>query len=163
MSTLLMTLILLLAITLPALALMRGTGSDEQLAAAQVDRQRTFQAAEAGLVEGEIFASTEPTVPGSGCSGGICAVPDGTARYLTAGFWESGAAKTATASFDGIQARYIVEYLTEGSDSVGDCSTSGDVSPDAACDEISKKYRIVARALSPTGAEVVLQSQFMVP
>lgn len=163
MSTLLMTLILLVAITLPALALMRGTASDEQTAAAQVDRQRAFQAAEAGLVEGEIFASTEPTIPSSGCSAGICATPKGTERYLAAGFWDGAAARSANVEFDGVRARYIVEYLTEGSDTASDCSTAGDVSPDAACDAISKKYRVVARAMSPTGAEVILQSQFMVP
>lgn len=163
MSTLLMTLILLLAITLPAISVMRGTAADEQVAAAQVDRQRTFQAAEAGLVEGEIFASTEPEPPASGCNAGICNTPQGTERYLATGFWDSGNVRTANVAFDGIRARYIVEYLTEGSDSASDCSTSGDVSPDAACDQISKKYRIIARALSPTGAEVVLQSQFMVP
>lgn len=163
LATLLIILILLIAITLPAISLMRSTSIDEQTAAAQVDRQRTFQAAEAGLVEGEIFASTDPTVPGSGCSGGICATPQGTVRHLVDGFWDGGSVRMATAAFDGIQARYYVEYLTEGSDSASDCSTSGDVSPDAACDDISKKYRIVARAISPTGAEVILQSQFMVP
>lgn len=163
MSTLLITLILLIAITLPALAIMRSTAIDEQTAAAQVDRQRTFQAAEAGLVEGEIFASTEPNLPASGCSGGICATPQGTVRHLATGFWDSNSVRQANASFDGIRARYYVEYLTEGSDAASDCSTSGDVSPDAACDVLSKKYRVVARALSPTGAEVILQSQFMVP
>lgn len=163
LATLLIILILLIAITLPAISLMRSTSIDEQTAAAQVDRQRTFQAAEAGLVEGEIFASTDPTVPTNGCSGGICAAPQGTVRHLADGFWNSGAVREAGAAFDGIQARYYVEYLTEGSDSASDCSTSGDVSPDAACDDISKKYRIVSRALSPTGAEVILQSQFMVP
>lgn len=163
MSTLLITLILLIALMLPAVALMRSTAIDEQTAAAQVDRQRAFQAAEAGLVEGEIFASTEPTVPSSGCSAGICATPQGTVRHLANGFWDGNSVRQANAEFDGIRARYYVEYLTEGSDAASDCSTSGDVSPDAACDAISKKYRVVARALSPTGAEVILQSQFMVP
>lgn len=163
MATLLMTLILLLAITLPAISLMRGTAADEQNAAAQVDRQRAFQAAEAGLVEGEIFASTEPEVPTTGCDGGICATPRGVERYLTTGFWDGSNVKTANVAFDGIRAKYIVEYLTEGADTASDCSTSGDVSPDAACDQISKKYRVISRAMTPTGSEVILQSQFMVP
>lgn len=163
MSALVVTLILLVAITLPAVAIMRATLVSEQGASSEVDRQRAFQAAEAALVEGEIFSSTTPTVPASGCSGGICSLPVGDSWYKAAGFWDGAGPRNATAEFDGVKGQYVVEFLNKGTNNSSDCSTSGDISPDAACSGVSCKYRVIARGISPTGAEVLLQSNFMVP
>ena len=163
LSTLMVVLLLLLAITLPGIAIMRSTTMHEQMSASSVDRARTFQAAEAGLIEAETFAATKPEPPASGCSAGICAIPQGTSAWKAANFWSGTGSRQANVPFDGIRARYAVEFLGVSTGMTDDCTTGGDVSPDAACDEERHRYRITVFSRSPTGSEVILQSNFLAP
>ena len=164
LSTISIVLLLLLAITLPGIAIMRSTTVHEQMTAGSADRARAFQAAEAGVVEAEIFATTKPTPPASGCSGGICATPqNGVVAWKATGFWDGSGPRVSTATFDDTRARYVLEYLGVSTGTTDDCTTGGDVSPDAACNEQSTRYRITVRSRSPSGAEVVLQTNYLVP
>ena len=163
LSTLMIVLLLLLAITLPGIAIMRATTVHEQMSSNSVDRARTFQAAEAGLIEAETFAATKPAPPASGCSSGICATPQGTSAWKGSGFWDGAGARQANVPFDGIRAKYAVEFLGVSTGMTDDCTTGGDISPDAACDEETNRYRITVYARSPTGSEVILQSNFLAP
>lgn len=164
-AALIIVLLLLLAVTIPALAIMRTTLTNEKIAASATDRARTFQSAEAALVEAESFAATKPAPPASGCSAGVCAKSTGGAPpWKAANFWETASHyRTATNPVDGIVSRYVVEFMGVSTAELEDCTTGGDVSPDAACDDQANRYRVTVRSRSPTGAEAVLQTNYLAP
>src|SRR5690606_41371682 len=71
-------LILLLVMTVLAIASLSGTLMEERMSNAQYDRSLAFQAAEAAMREAEEAARAKPPLPGSGCDDGSCARPDPT-------------------------------------------------------------------------------------
>ena len=162
-STLTIVLILLLAITLPGIALMLTTMVQEQMSSSGVDRARAFQVTEAALIEAENLAATKPEVPASGCSNGVCAIPSGPSPWRAQGFWDGSGPRTSAFSDDSTEGKYIIEFLGASLGGTDDCTTAGDISPDAQCDEETYRYRITARSLTNTGAEVILQTNFLVP
>lgn len=164
-STLTIVLLLLVVLMLPTVASLRRTQTNEQLLAASMDRARVFQAAEAALVEAEAFAATKPEAPTSGCSGGVCAIPNGAPPWETnTNFWNNGGASIlAQARADGVTTRYVIEFLGVSTGASDDCTTGGDVSPDAHCDMETSRYRVTVRSISDTQAEVLLQSNFLAP
>lgn len=164
-AALMVVLLLLIAITLPALAIMRATLANERLSSAAADRARTFQAAEAALIEAEAFAATKPETPASGCAGGVCAKSAGGAPpWKGAGFWDNASAtRTAVNQVDGIVSRYVVEFMGVSTAELEDCTTGGDISPDAACEDEANRYRVTVRSRSPSGAEAILQTNYIVP
>lgn len=160
-----MVLLILLAITLPAVYLMRSTINNEKMTASSVDKTNALQAAEAGLVEAEAYALSKPIPPSSGCSGGICATPNGTASpWQSPSFWKSGGGYRVTNNpYGGISPKYVVEFLGVSTGFEQDCTTSGDVSPDAACNNEANLYRIIVSVTTATGAETMLQANYLVP
>lgn len=164
-AALAVVLLLLLAITIPALAIMRTTITNERIAAAATDRARAFQSAEAALVEAEAFAATKPATPTSGCSNGICAKSTGGAPpWKGATFWDTaGPWRAANIATDGIVSRYVVEFMGVSTAELEDCTTGGDISPDAACEDQANRYRITVRSRTPTGGEAVLQTNYLAP
>lgn len=164
-AALAVVLLLLLAITIPALAIMRTTLTNERIAASSADRARAFQSAEAALVEAESFAATKPSTPTSGCSAGVCAKPtSGPPPWKANNFWEAaGNFRTASNPVDGIVSRYVVEFMGVSTSELEDCTTGGDISPDAACEEEANRYRITVRSKTPSGAEAVLQTNYLAP
>lgn len=164
-AALAVVLLLLLAITIPALAIMRTTLTNERIAASSADRARAFQSAEAALVEAEAFAATKPTTPASGCSGGLCAKStSGPPPWKANNFWETaGNFRTASNPVDGIVSRYVIEFMGVSTSELEDCTTGGDISPDAACEEEANRYRITVRSKTPSGAEAVLQTNYLAP
>lgn len=157
-------LLLLLALTLPAMVMLRAALVNERMSASSIDRASAFQAAEAGLVEAEAFALSRPTPPGSGCSGGICATPDPATVpvWERDGFWDGAIPRTAPA-VAGVSPRYIVEFMGVSKGLDQDCTTSGDVSPDAACNDEANLYRVTVLGRTASGARAVLQTSYMVP
>jgi type IV pilus assembly protein PilX len=167
-------LILLVIMTLLGLAAMRGTLMEERMSSSQTDRELSFQAAEAALREGEVEASSKPTLPGggaigSGCLNGLCAMPD---PAVVTPVWADGSvvwntAPSAVVDLNGITAtaapKYIVELLADNIPPKGSCTTSGDVSPDAECSGTERRYRITARSEAPGRAAVLLQTIYAVP
>ncbi len=162
-STLTIVLLLLIAIMLPAIAVMKRTSVNEQMTSSIVDRARAFQAAEATLLEAETIAATKPEPPNSGCSAGICNTPEGLPPWKSNGFWDSGQVASANTNMDGTSSKYIIEFLGISLSGADDCTTGGDVSPDAACENETSRYRITVRTTTNTGAEVILQSNFLAP
>lgn len=162
-STLTVVILLLLAITLPGVALMRTTMIQEQMSSSGVDRARAFQVTEAALIEAENLAATKPVVPSSGCTSGVCAIPSGSPPWKQSGFWDGSSPRVSVFGDDATEGKYIVEFLGVSLGGTDDCTTSGDISPDAQCDEETYRYRITARSLTNTGAEVILQTNFLVP
>ncbi len=165
-------LILLVIMTLLGLAAMRGTLMEERMSANQLDRSMSFQAAEAALREGEEVATGKPLLPGngalgSGCAAGLCAIPDPTVVtpvWMNSAVW--AAAPSAVVDLgSGVTAtpKYIVELLADNVPPKGDCTTSGDVSPDADCTGTERRYRITALSEANDRAQVMLQTTYAVP
>jgi type IV pilus assembly protein PilX len=158
-------LILLLVMTLLALTSLRGTLLEERMSANLMDRSLSFQAAEAALREGEALAAGKPPLPAAGCSNGVCAKVDPAAapRWLDETVWNN--ARVAVVNLGGVTARprFFVELLADNVPAQGSCTTSEDVSPDAACSGTEHRYRITARSEAAGRAAVILQSNYAVP
>lgn len=162
-------LILLVIMTLLALASMRGTLLEEKMSSNVLDRELQFQAAEAALRQGEADASTRPTpAAGTGCLNGICSKPDPAVasdaqRWLAVGFWgdASGKWKQATVNIDNqtTKPRYIVELLDDAVPNWPGCDQEVPIS--ASC--LTPRYRITARSTAPGRSEVILQSNYAAP
>jgi len=162
---LVVVLILLVAMSLLAIVSLRGTLMEERMSANMMDRSLSFQAAEAALREGEALAATKPVLPASGCNNGVCAMPDATAapRWRDAAVWAG--ARVAVVDLGGTTARprYFIELLDDDVPARGTCTTSEDLSPDAACSGKEHRYRITARSEAEGRAQVMLQSHYAVP
>ena len=176
-------LVLIVVMLLLALASMRGTLLEQYMSTSLTDRSLSFQAAEAALREAESVAALKPSTPTAAgvacstndvacCTNGVCEAPIGTTpRWLdTDANWTAMSAPlsaSATAALGTLTAhpRYIIEVMVDGDFAIpgASCTTSGDLSPDAACTGRENRYRITARSFANNRAEVILQSNIAVP
>lgn len=165
--SLLIVLLLLLVMTIIGIASLRGTLLQERMSANSADRARAFQASEAILREAESVAEGKPVLPNAGCVAGICARAVGGAApaWKANGFWNDGGTGylVSPTRVDGVTSRYVVEFMGKATEVSDDCTTSGSVSPEDACETESSRYRITVNSRSPSGAEVILQSTYAVP
>ena len=164
-ATLFVVLLLLLVVTLLGLSSLRTTVMKERMSANMFDRSLGFQAAESALREAEArvaLSATRANFPASGCSAGLCAIPNSSAteRWLEPGFSGWIPATTAIAPASAGPPVYIAESLGAGSNWPG-CER---IEPrDPLCE--SPRYRITARSGAPGNdrAQVVLQSYVSTP
>lgn len=164
-ATLAVVLILLLVMTLVALASLRGTLMQERMASSVLDRSRSFQAAEAALREGEAVAANPGTVmPAAGCDKGLCAKPNPAAApvWEDSTVWGGAPEVTVNLGDKTAKSKYIVELLADDIPPAGSCTTTGDVS-ETTCSGKERRFRITARSQAAGRAEVTLQSIFAVP
>lgn len=165
--TLVVALMLLLAITLLALASMRGTGMQERMSANLYDRAISFQAAESALREAEALLATGTAGPFDGSVAGFYGKPlpgsddftdvwqSSTAVWATASTWWSAADATTRAQAAGAP-QYIIEDLGMWP-STPDCDTVTTLAPDC----LKPRYRITARSAPATGRpSVILQTTY---
>ncbi len=164
-ATLVTVLVLLLVMTLLGLASIRMTLLEERMSGNLYDRSLGFQAAEAGLREGENLAATRPAMPAAGvCNSGKCGFP----LTNTAAVWTRddvwAGALSATVDLDGTVStpQYIVEILADRVPPRGSCTTSGDIS-ESSCTGTERRYRITSRSREEGRSEVMLQSVYAVP
>lgn len=187
---LVIVLILLLVMTLLGLVALRNTLFEERMTANQTDRSYGFQAAEGAMRQAESTITTTfgatcapPTVD---CGGGLYVVKMGGGsvepitlpadtdpeRWNTASTWTGANSQVTTLNLGATpvtgQPRYIIERLwntdrSDGrwADSSAACTTSGDVSPDAACTNTARRFRITVRSQMAGRAAVTLQSVFV--
>lgn len=167
--TLVVVLLLLVIVTLLGLAAMRGTVMQERMSGNAAARSIAFQTAEALLREAESLAAGNPTMPASGCSNGLCAMPVGGAAsaWEADGFWTSGGYRSSTALETGNidAARYVVEFMGEGIAGPSECTSDIDLSAPT-CTSTgggANNYRITAFVQMDNGAQVMLQSAYQVP
>ena len=163
--TLVVVLILLLVVTLIALASLRGTLMEERMSANVLDRSLSFQAAEAALREGESVAVDKDTVwPASGCTKGVCGKPDPAAAPVwdDEAVWADAPEAVVTLGDKTAKPRFIVELLADDVPPKGTCTTSGDVS-ETTCSGIERRYRVTARSEAEGRASVMLQTIYAVP
>lgn len=165
-------LVLLVVMSLLAVASLGGTLLEERMSSAQFDRALALQAAEAAMREAEELARGKPALPASGCKNGVCATPDPSKpedlqRWLGAGFWDTGSGNYAEAAVNvgdlAVKPRYIVELMDDAVPDPENCTTSGDVSLEANCTLLSSRYRITVRSADDDRAVVMLQSIYAVP
>ncbi|GAB3390648.1 pilus assembly PilX family protein [Lysobacter fragariae] len=163
-AALITTLILLTVVTIIALASLRGTLLEERMSSNALDRSLAFQAAEAALREGEVVASGKPALPVSGCTNGLCAMPDPTKPpvWNDENVWKTAPQAVITLGDKTAKPKYIVELLANNVPPKGNCTTSGDVA-ETTCSGSESRYRITARSQADGHANVMLQTTFAVP
>lgn len=164
-AALIVVLMLLVVVTLLGLASMRGAIMQERMAANTISRGMAFQAAEAGLRQAEIVVRDGSiTFPSSGCSSGLCAMPNPTANapWAASGFWSSGGfregAEVKTANGN-IRPRFVIENFGTSVNG-GGASDCIDVSKPCIPTTEQSVFRITSYAATATGAEVIVQSLY---
>jgi type IV pilus assembly protein PilX len=160
---LVVVLILLLVMSMLAIVSLRSTLMEERMSANMADRSSSFQAAEAALRQGEQLAAQKPTLPGSGCLNGLCAIPLAT----DAPRWAPGAAAWTSArnvdidmGTQSVGAKYIVELLATDVESPGQCVSQD---PNEVCTGFESRYRITALSEANDRSSVMLQTNYAVP
>src|SRR5690606_30690761 len=130
-------LVLLVVMSLLAVASLGGTLLEERMSSAQFDRALALQAAEAAMREAEELARGKPALPAAGGKSGVPAGPGPAAledlrRWLGAGFWDTGSGNCAEAAVNGggpaAKPRYLVERTDAAVPDPENCTPSGDVS-----------------------------------
>lgn len=171
-NTLLVVLVLLLVMTLLALASLRIGNLEERMTANLFDRGLAFQAAEAALREGEALARSSSTPPaaGSDCVNGLCGKPQSvlTEEQVTALFKKSARRaspleKNTLAVPNPDNVRYLVVHRGRAESTHG-CSRvlgPGGAIKDPLC--LVEAYQVEARYEAPDRATVALRSVVHVP
>jgi type IV pilus assembly protein PilX len=154
--SLIVSLILLLLVTLVALASMRGVALQSRMSATTHDRNLAFQSAETALrdAEAQAAAITPANFPANGCVEGLCAQPaaTATARWNDSAF--AGWQDTGTAVSDNAVApQAIVENMGTGANWLG-CMQQIPREPNC----VTPRYRVTARSQAADRAAVIVQT-----
>ncbi|MEA9787824.1 PilX N-terminal domain-containing pilus assembly protein [Xanthomonas campestris pv. raphani] len=168
--SLVVVLILLLIMTLLGLAVLRSTVLEERMSANLLDRNLSFQAAEAALREGEALAASRTNAEhtaiaaaaaGGGCTNGVCPRPDATAveRWKNTSFGGWRAATTSVGSVASAP-QFFIEYMGT-SETWLECNLDPRYTGSDIC--LRPVYRITARSEAAGRASVIVQSNFIVP
>lgn len=157
--SLIVSLVLLLLVTLVALASVRTVVLQTGMTAASHDRNISFQAAESALRAAEAQAQANgPALvgaAGAGCDAGFCAPPAAAAsapRWLGTVDWANSA---VTVSDGAPTPQILVESMGNGP-TISGCEKKQP--PDIHC--LTPRYRVTARAAAPGRADVVVQSEY---
>ncbi len=160
--TLIVGLIMVLLMTLVGMAAIRGSNMQELMAGNMRDRNLAFQAAEAGLRQGENLLTNATLPVFDGTTVGLYDAIDGSS---STGFWDTygWAAASATTSmgleYVTSQPRYVIEEVTSSST----LSMDGGAIDFASTlkTEDTTFYRVTSRGEGGTnGAVVILQSTY---
>ncbi len=162
-ATLVIALVILLVLTILAVAVMQSSTLEEKLAGNYLERNRVFQAAESALRAGESAVHGWTSIPIAG-EGGVFALntPGGGGSQWWANttdeWWNTNAtdyARTLVGINDADATnnpQYVIEQYGF------DCGIREDVMPNTKDCKIV--YRITARAQSIRNSEITLQSLF---
>jgi type IV pilus assembly protein PilX len=158
-SALLVSLIMLLLLTLVAVAGMQGTILQERMTGNLRDRDLALQAAEAALREGEAYARNNPGIV-YGNANGLYQVnatnrPDWSARNIVAG----NGIRTYAGNFSGVasQPTYYIEEISTLQPPGAETEAGGAV-------PLTSYFRITALGIGGSNStSVVLTSLFLVP
>ncbi len=154
--SLIASLILLVLVTLVAVASMRTVSLQSRMSATTYDRNLAFQAAEAGMREAEALSvvATEASFPVADCVDGYCAqpAPADPARWADDAFngWKDAVVAVSTgAATPGA----IIERNGEGDNWAG-CGQQIPREPNCR----TPRYRVTGRSTAEGRATVILQS-----
>ncbi|MBW2186854.1 MAG: hypothetical protein JRG71_10805 [Deltaproteobacteria bacterium] len=159
-SVLLIGMLLLLVLTMIAVAGMQSTTLENKMSANLYLQNITLQAAEAGLRSGETLLEGS-TVPAFNGVDGLYPTPDGEdpPRWQTITWGTNtrngGTYDNSTGDIAGFttSAQYFIEDF-------GTIASSNSLSPDEVKSN-SGIYRVTSRGVSISGAEAILQSSFL--
>ncbi len=156
-AVLIISLIVLTVLTIVVLSANRGVVIQERMTSAIRESNITFQSAESGLVEAEIFIDD---IPGLGVfsdagNDGLYTENSGPADYSDPAVWEPGITQLATTTEPGYETRFFIERL--GQFEIGgiapDISIRNDYSqPDV--ETTTEVFRVVVRSVGPNGQPV---------
>lgn len=167
--SLVVVLILLLIMTLLGSAVLRSTVLEERMSANLVDRNLSFQAAEAALREGEALAASRTNAEhaaiaaaaaGGACANGVCPRPDATAveRWKTQILWL--ARSNYECRLNRVGSAIFIEYMGT-SETWLECNLDPRYTGSDIC--LRPVYRVTARSEAAGRASVIVQSNFIVP
>ena len=120
-SALVVSLLVLLVLTLLALAATRGTTLEERMAGNFRDYNLAFQAAETALRDAEAFVEGVASVSVFDGSGGLLGQSDPEPNYLDPATWGAGSSQAYSGSLPGVarQPRYIIKHLGQTGGATG--------------------------------------------
>ena len=163
-AALMVVLILLMVMTLIAIASMKGTVFEERMSAAQYDRVITFQSTEAALREAEALIEGNTAFPETGCTNGLCAEEEDLAG-ASAAIWQDTSVPWRAVTADvnvtnnGVAIANAPEYVIESMGLAPNwpgCEREMPVSPNC----LSPNFRITARSTATDRARVLLQASY---
>lgn len=155
--SLIVSLILLVLVSMAALAGMRSVALESRMSATSYDRGLAFQSSETVLREAEDRAATATAAdfPGADCANGYCALPApaAPARWTDSAFagWRDA---TATVSTNAQTPAAIIEDHGEGDNWLA-CSQEIPRQPNCR----TPRYRVTGRSAGDGRANVILQSE----
>jgi type IV pilus assembly protein PilX len=166
-AVLIISLILLLALTLISVTALQGATQGEHIASNTRQRNLAFQAAEAGLRAGEAFLSSTAAAfdnSTAGLRGPVSPTVDIATYWLTTYNWTATAGGTNAGSVLGsldstlnVQPRYVIELLFSNTSGSGGGALQAGKRIDAGLP--TSWYRVTARGTGGTAdAVVILQS-----
>jgi type IV pilus assembly protein PilX len=154
--SLIVSLILLVVITLAALAGTRTVAMESRMSATAYDRSLALQSADTALREGEAMAraAVPADFPAAGCINGLCAqpLPTDPGRWVDPAF-NSWQAATAAVSDNATAPELIVEANGLGERWLGCARVSA---PEPNC--LVPRYRVTSRSTAAGRASVIVQS-----
>lgn len=155
-AALVIGLLLLLAITLLAVAGMRGTNIQERMVSNLYDRELIFQIVEAGMREAEAILDTPTEVEVLLAKPGFYPTPVASVeeRWISAAtVWADGS--TDLLQIGGGRPQYIVEYMGYSPSPPG-CDRSSTIPQNC----LAETFRITARVNLPDRAGLMLQTLY---
>jgi type IV pilus assembly protein PilX len=153
-------LVMVLLISIVALAAIKGSGLQEAMTGNARDRNIAFQAAEAGLTAGEAIVdetlvAIAPVCPSTACSGNRDSTPANSVIYFDEAAWTGNTILTTGMSLPTkSQPRYIVEelplYRPDDGSSVDGIGSVTEIVP----------YRITSRGVGLTAESTAIIQSF---
>ncbi|RMD78758.1 MAG: pilus assembly protein PilX [Gammaproteobacteria bacterium] len=160
-SALVVSLLVLLVLTLLALAGTRSTTLEERMAGNFRDRHLAFQAAETALRDAEAFIEGVASTGAFNGAGGLLGQADPEPDYNDPATWTAGASRAYSGSLPGVasQPRYIIKHLgSTGGASGGSLNIGGYGQAQAGGVQL---FRITVQAVGGgAGTRVLLQEHY---
>lgn len=162
---LVVALIILLVLSIIVVAGAGDSTLQQHMASNYDSRQIAFQAAEAGLREGEAKAKSLAGNPGIFLQGQTTGLygPDASLSPLDASLWTSAnsisGVKITLANGISVTPHYVIQLIVQPN---GELQQIGGYGLSATLSQSTTLFAITARALSPRGGQVVLRSYYRV-
>ena len=167
-SALIISLIILLALTMIGVSGMRSTTMEEKMSGAMRDKAIAFQAAEAALKRGEQFFQPLVGTGGFDGSGGQYGPTDDEPDYFDSATWTDSNSFSYTDAITNVttpsafpdvaeQPRYILKYVSDMEGNATSLNMGGYGQQKS--DDISD-FMITARGVGPSGNSVVIIRAF---
>lgn len=156
-AVLIISLIVLTVLTIVVLSANRSVVIQERMTSAIRESNLTFQAAESGLREAEIFINGLGDLGGFSDAGvdGFYNQNSGPADYSDPAIWDPGLSQLATETVPGYETRYFIERL--GQFEIGGIAPDISLRNDYSRPEVetsTEVFRVIVRSVGPNGQPI---------